>query len=123
MDRRLLHRATPLLVAALLGAAVWLLHRQLRTYNYRDIRHALATIPPGRVGLAVLLSALSYWILTGYDVLALRHLHRKLSYHRTALASFLGYAFAHNIGLSILGSATPRYWRSASRFWCWLRAT
>ena len=109
MNRRLLHRATPLLVATLLGAAVWWLHRELRTYNYRDIRHALATIPAGKVRLAIVLSALSYWILTGYDVLALRHLHRKLSYRRTALASFLGYAFAHNIGLSILGSATPRY--------------
>jgi len=106
---QLLHRASPVLVAALLGAAVWLLDRELRAYHYADIRRSLASIPPVKVGLAILLTAVSYWILTGYDTLALRHLHRKLPYRRTALASFLGYAFAHNIGLSVLGGAAPRY--------------
>jgi uncharacterized membrane protein YbhN (UPF0104 family) len=53
-------------------------------------------------------------ILTGYDALALRYLGRPLSYRRTALASFLAYAFAHNLGLSVLGSAAPRYRRYAS---------
>jgi phosphatidylglycerol lysyltransferase len=100
---------TPLLVAALLAGAVWLLHRELRAYHYSDIRRSLAAIPAVRVGLAILVAALSYWILTGYDALALRHLGRQLAYRRTALASFLGYAFAHNIGLSVLGGAAPRY--------------
>jgi phosphatidylglycerol lysyltransferase len=109
MNRRLLHRASPLLVAALLGGALWLLHRELHTYHYRDIRRSLTAIPAGRVGLSILLTAVSYWILTGYDTLALRHLRRQLPYRRTALASFLGYAFAHNIGLSVLGGAAPRY--------------
>jgi uncharacterized membrane protein YbhN (UPF0104 family) len=107
--RHLLHRAAPLLLAALLGGAVWLLHRELSAYHYSDIRRALEAISPGRVGLAILLTAVSYWILTGYDVLALRHLDRRLPYRRTALASFLGYAFAHNVGVSVLGGAAPRY--------------
>jgi phosphatidylglycerol lysyltransferase len=98
-----------LLVAALLGVAIWLLHRELRTYHYNDIRRSLAAIPAAKVGLAILLTAVSYWILTAYDTLALRHLGRRLPYRRTALASFLGYAFAHNIGLSVLGGAAPRY--------------
>jgi phosphatidylglycerol lysyltransferase len=107
--RQFLHRASPLLVVALLGAAVWLLEHELIAYHFRDIRRSLRAIPAGKVGLAILLTAASYWILTGYDVLALRHLGRKLSYRRTALASFVGYAFAHNIGLSVLGGAAPRY--------------
>jgi phosphatidylglycerol lysyltransferase len=98
-----------LLVAALLGGAIWLLHRELRTYHYGDIRRSLEAIPAARVGLAILVTAISYWILTAYDALALRHLGRTLPYRRTALASFLGYAFAHNIGLSVLGGAAPRY--------------
>jgi phosphatidylglycerol lysyltransferase len=109
MNRRVFHRLSPLLVAALLAGAFWLLHRQLRTYHYNDIHRALKAIPAAKVGLAILLTAVSYWILTGYDVLALRHLRRKLRYRQTALASFLGYAFAHNIGLSVLGGAAPRY--------------
>jgi len=107
--RKFVHRASPLLVAALLGGAVWLLQHELRAYHYRDIRASLAAIPAAKVGLAILLTAVSYWILTGYDTLALRHLRRTLAYRRTALASFVGYAFAHNIGLSALGGAAPRY--------------
>jgi phosphatidylglycerol lysyltransferase len=107
--RHLLHRAAPVFLAALLGGAVWLLHRELRAYHYSDIRRALGAISPERVALAILLTAVSYWILTAYDVLALRHLDRRLPYRRTALASFLGYAFAHNIGVSVLGGAAPRY--------------
>jgi phosphatidylglycerol lysyltransferase len=109
MNRRVVHRIGPVLVAALLGAAIWLLQREFRTYQYSDIRRALAAMPSGRIGLSIVLSAVSYWILTAYDTLALRHLHRELPYRRIAMASFIGYAFAHNIGLSILGSAAPRY--------------
>ena len=108
-ERHLLHRAAPLLIAALVGAAVWLLHHQLHAYQYSDIRRALRAMPATRVGLAIVLTAVSYWILTGYDLLALRHLDRRLPYGRTALASFLGYAFAHNVGVSVLGGAAPRY--------------
>ncbi|MFN8624381.1 MAG: bifunctional lysylphosphatidylglycerol flippase/synthetase MprF [Candidatus Binatia bacterium] len=106
---RVVHRASPLLVAALLVVAIWLLEHELRAFHYRDIRRSLAAIPAGKVGLAMLLTALSYWILTAYDVLALHHLGRALSYRRTALASFVGYAFAHTIGLSVVGGAAPRY--------------
>jgi phosphatidylglycerol lysyltransferase len=108
-EHRLRHHAASLLLAVLLGAAVWLLHHELRTYQYNDIRRALQAIPSARIGLAILLTAVSYWILTAYDVLALRHLDRRLPYRRTALASFLGYAFAHNVGVSVLGGAAPRY--------------
>ena len=62
-----------------------------------------------QIEIALALTVVSYLILTGYDALALRYLGRPLPYRRTALASFLGYAFAHNIGLSVLGGAAPRY--------------
>jgi hypothetical protein len=64
-ERRLLHRATPLLVVALLGAAVWLLHRELRVFHYSDIRRSLAAISTAKLGLTILLTAISFWILTG----------------------------------------------------------
>jgi phosphatidylglycerol lysyltransferase len=108
-NRHLLHRAAPVLLAALLAAAIWFLRHELRTYHYDDIRRSLAAIPARKVGLAVLLTGVSYWILTAYDTLALRYLRHPLPYRQTALASFLGYAFANNIGLSMLGGAAPRY--------------
>ena len=104
-----LRRLTPLLVLALLGAAALLLHRELSAYHYEDLRRAVRALRARQIELAVGLTALSYLILTAYDALALRYLGRPLSYRRTALASFLGYAFAHNIGFSVLGGAAPRY--------------
>lgn len=104
-----LRRLTPLLILALLAGAVALLHHVLGAYHYEDVRRALRALPRRRVEIALALTALSYLILTGYDALALRYLGRPLAYRRTAMASFLGYAFAHNIGFSVLGGAAPRY--------------
>jgi phosphatidylglycerol lysyltransferase len=104
-----LHRATPILFVALLGAAIWLIHRELGAYHYEDVRRSLAAIPRRQLGWALLLTALSYWTLTGYDVLALRYLGCALPYRRVALASFLGYTFAHNLGASVLSGAAARY--------------
>lgn len=104
-----LRRLTPLLILALLAGAAWLLHRELSAYHYEDVRRAVRSLSGPALGWALALTALSYLILTGYDALALRYLGRPLAYRRTALASFLAYAFAHNLGLSVLGSAAPRY--------------
>jgi len=104
-----LRRLTPLFILALLIGAAALLHRELSAYHYEDVRRAVRALRGPALGWAAALTAVSYLILTGYDALALRYLGRPLAYRRTALASFLAYAFAHNLGLSVLGSAAPRY--------------
>lgn len=104
-----IRRLAPLLMIALLAVAAFILHHHLQAYRYEDVRQSLRAISGGRIALAVCATALSYWILTGYDTLALRYLGRELRYRRVAFASFLGYTFAHNLGLSVLGGAAPRY--------------
>ena len=104
-----LRRLTPLLILALLAGAVALLHRELSAYRYEDVRRAIRALRGRQIEIALALTVVSYVILTAYDALALRYLGRPLAYRRTALASFLGYAFAHNIGFSVLGGAAPRY--------------
>ena len=104
-----LRRLTPLLILALLAGAVALLHRELSAYHYEDVRRAIRALRGRQIEIALALTVVSYFILTAYDALALRYLGRPLAYRRTALASFLGYAFAHNIGFSVLGGAAPRY--------------
>jgi uncharacterized membrane protein YbhN (UPF0104 family) len=48
-------------------------------------------------------------MLTGYDALALRYIRYPLAYGRIALASFIGYALSHNIGLSLFTGSAIRY--------------
>lgn len=103
-------RAVGLVAAlALCGLALYALHRELQTCHLRDIRHAVQAIPLCRLGLAGLLTGLSYLVMTGYDVLALRYVGQPLAYRKTALASFMSYAFSNNLGFGMLTGGSVRY--------------
>ncbi|HEV8629421.1 MAG TPA: bifunctional lysylphosphatidylglycerol flippase/synthetase MprF [Thermoanaerobaculia bacterium] len=95
-------------VACFLGA-LWLLHRELAAYHYRDVAAAVAAVPRGRLALALLATAASHLLLTAHDTLALHYLRRPLPYRRTAFASFLGQAVSHNAGHSLLSGGSLRY--------------
>jgi phosphatidylglycerol lysyltransferase len=109
MNARRLRALGPLLAFGLLGIAFWMLQRQLRGHSYTEIQHSLSAIGADRLALALGLTVASYFVLTGYDTLALRYLGRPLRYRRRALAAFLGYVFSYNLGLNLLGGAAPRY--------------
>jgi phosphatidylglycerol lysyltransferase len=99
----------PGLSLILFAAAVWLLHNELRTYHLRDILRAFNAIPGTHLGAAAGLAILSYAVMTGYDVLAMRYIRYPLSYSKIGLASFIGYAFSNNIGMSMIAGASVRY--------------
>lgn len=109
MKKKLLHSLGPVIVLLLLASAFWILHHELRQYQYSDIKQALAEIPRNRLLLSFALTILNYVVLTGYDVLALRYIRHPLAYGRIAVASFIGYALSHNIGLSIFTGSAVRY--------------
>lgn len=106
---KLLHRLGAVLGLVLFGVVLWVLHRELQEYHYHDIVHHVQEIPSWHLALALLLTTLNYLVLAGHDALAFRYLHYPLSYGRIALASFLGYTFSHNVGFSLLSSASMRY--------------
>jgi len=109
-------RFVPLVVAlALAAAAFFALQRALHEHSFAELRHAVKNLPPRQLVHAALWTALSYFVLTGYDALALTTLKIKLPFRRTVLASFLGYVFSNNLGLSVLGGGAAR-WRVYSGF-------
>ncbi len=95
--------------AALLAFAAWILHRELRAYQYRDLVHAVRGLPGPRVLAALLLTAVSYGCLIGYDALALRYVQHPLAFRRIAFASFTGYAVSNTLGFPLLTGASLRY--------------
>ncbi len=107
--RRWLGRLLPLVAPALLGVAVWVLHRELSGVHYREVAAALQALPGRRVLLAMLLTACGYGVLAGYDGLALYHLGFRLPYRRFALASFLAYAVTNNVGHPLFTSTPIRF--------------
>jgi phosphatidylglycerol lysyltransferase len=109
VDIRLKRLIGPALSVALFCVAIWLLHREMSNHTFQSLTDALQAIPPKRLGAALALTGLSYLVMTGYDALALRYIRHPLSYRRIGLASFTGYAFSNNIGLSMLAGASVRY--------------
>ncbi|HEV2559714.1 MAG TPA: lysylphosphatidylglycerol synthase domain-containing protein [Microvirga sp.] len=75
-----------------------------------ELRSAFTAASFRQIGLAVLLTAVSYSLLTCYDALALRQLKIKVPYRTTALASFTSYAVSFTLGFPLLTAGTVRYW-------------
>jgi phosphatidylglycerol lysyltransferase len=108
MTLRLLRRLTPFVGLVAFALALFVLHRELHAYRYHDLVHALRSIPSVHLFLAGLLALLSYTLQTGYDALGLRYAGRSLPYRRTALASFVGYAFSNTVGLAVISAGSVR---------------
>lgn len=102
MKQKILSLVAPAVVLGLLTMAIWVLQHQLRVFHYHDIMYSIAAIPGRRLCLAIMLSGLSHLVLTGYDVMALHYLGHSLTFGKIAFASFIGYVFSYNIGLSTL---------------------
>jgi phosphatidylglycerol lysyltransferase len=98
-----------LLSLVLFAVAIWVIHRQLAQDHISDLLARLGAIPGHAVAGAILATALGYATLTLYDLLALHYLGERLPYRRTALASFTGYAFSHNLGLGWLSGGAVRF--------------
>ncbi len=94
---------------ALFLLALGVLRRELHAVTWHELAHDVLATPPRSLVLALLLTALNYAILTGYDFLAFTYVGKRLSWDRIALASFLAYAIANNVGFAMLSGASVRY--------------
>ncbi len=109
VNRKIVKIVGPLLGFALFLLALWALHHELVGYRYHDLLARVRTVPAFRLFGALLLTVLNYLVLTGYDSLAFRYVGHTLNYGKIAFASFIGYAFSNNIGLSMLAGSSVRY--------------
>jgi phosphatidylglycerol lysyltransferase len=109
MTTHRLARLGPYFGVLLFAIALMIVHHELKTYHVHDILEGIGNIPPHRFSGAVVLTLLSYIIMTGYDALALHYIEHPLSYGKVALASFVGYAFSNNIGLAMLAGGSVRF--------------
>ena len=104
--RRWLLPAVTLLIFALVAIG---LHRQLAQFRFANVLAALRSIPRAALGGAIACTAVSYYLLGFYDVLALRYLGKSVPYWRTLFTSFIAYAFGHNFGIAAFTGGAVRY--------------
>jgi phosphatidylglycerol lysyltransferase len=109
MRSKILKKIAILIVPALFVAALFVLHRQLSVYHLRDIIENVHSISAYKIYMAILLTAFGYLLMTGYDFLALQYIDHPLPYAKIGFASFIGYAFSNNMGMSYLSGGSVRY--------------
>src|SRR5438876_7074213 len=111
MDRlkRITPFLKPLLILGVFAVALRVLGQTLAHYRYHDIVVYVSSLPIDQIVLAVVLTLLGYLVMTGYDTLAFEYIRHPLPYRKIALASFIGYAFNNNVGLSGLVGGSLRY--------------
>ena len=98
----------PIAALAVFGAVAYVLHREIATLHIRDIFHELRSIPAIDIVSALLITAVSYWVLSFYDFLGLRYVRKTMPYARMVFTSFIAYAFGHNLGLAAFTGAAIR---------------
>jgi glycosyltransferase 2 family protein len=99
----------------LFAASIVVLWHIVAEVDVAELRAAFTAASARQIGLAVLLTAISYGLLTCYDALALRQLKLKVPYRTTTLASFTSYAVSFTLGFPLLTAGTVRYWIYSTR--------
>lgn len=110
------HQTSPVrqAIPALIGLALFLialevLRRELAAVTLPGLTSQILGTPPAQLLLAVVLTMVNYAVLTGYDFIGFASIRKHLEWWRIAIASFLAYAIANNVGFAMLSGASVRY--------------
>jgi phosphatidylglycerol lysyltransferase len=99
----------PALSVLMLCLALWALYRLAGEVSYHQDGEYMHRLRRGRIGQAIVLTALGYAVMPLYDLFALNAIGRKLPRPRVALISFISYAFSNTLGMAMLVSGSIRY--------------
>lgn len=112
--RRLLRRAAPFVGLAAFALALWVLQDWLAEQRSGAVAAALSRIPMAALAGAAALTLANYVVLTGYDLLAMRYVGRRLPLASVATTAFVANALGNNFGNTLITGAAVRYWSYTS---------
>jgi phosphatidylglycerol lysyltransferase len=99
----------PLLALLVFSAVAYVLHRELAQLHVKSVFAHLHAIPRRHILAALGFTAASYWLLSFYDVLALKYLGKVIPYGRVLFTSFIAYSFGHTLGFAAFTGAAIRF--------------
>ena len=113
--RRAVRRYGAAVVSAGVIAAVgWAGRGEVSRLHGGALGAALRGLTPGQLALASVLTVVTYALLPGYDLLALRYVRTSIGTGRAVLASMIAYGISHTLGFpAVTGNAVrARFWSS-----------
>jgi phosphatidylglycerol lysyltransferase len=92
-------------------AAFYMVWREITTYQvtWATVGEIVADFSSSSLLLAFAATVMGYLVLATYDLLAIHHLQYKIAWHKTLLASFLGFAISNNAGHAIITGGAVRF--------------
>lgn len=109
IGKKLIAYIGALLSVVIVCIALWVIYNTLHSIRLSDVIASLQQLSSFSILLGFAITALSYFTVTGYDVVALAHIKRRVPYPRAALSAFLASTFGNNIGFAILTGTSIRY--------------
>ncbi|MGH8476096.1 MAG: bifunctional lysylphosphatidylglycerol flippase/synthetase MprF [Methylococcales bacterium] len=109
LGKKLIPYFGALLSVTIVCVALWVIYNTLHSIRLADVIASLKQLSSFSILLGFVITALSYFTVTGYDVVALTHIKRRVPYPRAALSAFLASTFGNNIGFAILTGTSIRY--------------
>jgi phosphatidylglycerol lysyltransferase len=99
----------PLAALLVFTLVVAVLHHEFAQLHIKRVVAHLHAIPRRQILAAMGFTALSYWLLTTYEVLALRYVRRLIPYSRILFTSFIAYSFGHTLGFAVFTGSAIRF--------------
>ena len=99
----------PLAALVVFGVVAYVLHREIARLHFDRVFAHLQSIPRRHVLAALGFTAASYCVISGYDVLALRYLRKRLPYGRILFTCFIASSFGHTLGFSMFTGGAIRF--------------
>ena len=93
---------------ALLGGAVYVLHREFSDVRLADVMAEFDRLSPTGLLLSVLLTVASYIALLVYERLGLAYVRAKVSFLRSSVTGFCAFVFSHNLGFALITGGSAR---------------
>ncbi len=109
LGKKLFGHIGALLSVIIVCVALSVMYNTLQTISFSDVTSTVQELSYSSLLLGFAITTVSYFIVTGYDVVALRHIQRRIPYSRAALSAFLASTFGNNIGFAILTGTSLRY--------------
>ncbi len=92
-------------VFAIMLVAFYLLRKKLADITLDKVVDAISSISPVSFALAIAITLANFVLLTGYDLIAVRYLRKKLPIRRVMMGAVIGYALSNVLGWMFGGTA------------------